>query len=69
MRNIARSATSAGSQKRPAGICLRSSASSMSAVMSVRTNPGAMAFTVTPFLATSCASAFVAAITPPLAAA
>ena len=37
-------------------------------ISSVRINPGATAFTVTCFLATSCASALVAAIIPPLAA-
>ena len=42
--------------------------SSMPLVISVRINPGATAFTVTCFLATSCASALVAAIIPPLAA-
>ena len=37
--------------------------------MSVSTNPGQMAFTVTPNFATSCATLLVKAITPAFAAA
>ena len=61
-------AISSGSPKRFIGIWVFKEASSKSWVMSVRTNPGATALTVTPLRATSCANAFVADITAPLAA-
>ncbi len=62
------SATSSGLPKRWLGMVFLSVATSRPSVMSVSMKPGATAFTVTFFLATSCASAFVAAMMPPLAA-
>ena len=67
-RNPTAAATSSGVPKRPAGMSFLSSFSSRSLVMSVDMKPGATAFTVTFFLAVSCARAFVAAIRPPFAA-
>src|SRR5438874_5157853 len=71
-RNRTRRATSSASPKRPIGIrplTASFAACGIDAIMSVSTKPGQMAFTVTPYFATSCATLLVNAITPAFAAA
>ena len=71
-RNRTRRATSSASPKRPIGIrpfTASFAACGIDATMSVSTKPGQMAFTVTAYFATSCATLLVNAITPAFAAA
>src|SRR5207245_8058713 len=61
-RNRTSRATSSASPKRPSGMRLLTAsfaACGMLAIMSVSTNPGQMALTVIPYLASSCATLLV----------